>query len=77
MNVFSEILQDLWENYRWRLVGTVAGLIIGLLFLFMGFFKTIFLLICIGAGFFIGTKVDHKEDLIDWLDRLLPPGYHK
>lgn len=34
-------------------------------------------MICISAGFFIGNKLDKKEDLLEWLDRLLPPGYHK
>lgn len=75
--MFHEIINDLWENSRWRVIGVVAGLIVGLLFLFLGFFQTIFLLICVGLGFFIGNKLDKKEDLMDFLDRLLPPGYHK
>ena len=53
------------------------GLFIGAMFLILGFLQTIFLLICISAGFFIGNKIDKKEDLLEWLDRLLPPGYHK
>ncbi len=75
--MFHEIVNDLWENYRWRVIGVLAGLGIGILFLFLGFFQTIFLLICVGLGFFIGNKLDKKEDLMDFLDRLLPPGYHK
>lgn len=75
--MISKIMQELWGEYRGRFIGIIIGLVIGLLFLFMGFFRTIFLLICIGAGFFIGNRVDNKEDLIDLLDRLLPPGYHR
>ena len=75
--MFHEIINDLWENSRWRVIGVIAGLVIGILFLFLGFFQTIFLLICVGLGFFIGNKLDKKEDLMDFLDRLLPPGYHK
>jgi len=75
--VFSEIMHEVWGNYRGRLIGVIIGLVIGLLFLFMGFFRTIFLLLCISAGFFIGNRVDNKEELIDLLDRLLPPGYHR
>ena len=75
--MFHEIFNDLWENSRWRVIGVVAGLVIGILFLLLGFFQTIFLLICVGLGFFIGNKLDKKEDLMDFLDRLLPPGYHK
>lgn len=75
--MWNEILNDLWRVYRGRLLGSVFGLFIGSMFLILGFLQTIFLLICISAGFFIGNKIDKKEDLLEWLDRLLPPGYHK
>jgi len=75
--MFSEILQNLWENYRGRLVGSSFGLIIGAMFLILGFFRTIFLLICITAGYLLGKRIDNKEDLMDVLDRLLPPGHHR
>ena len=75
--MFSEILQNLWENYRGRLVGSLFGLIIGAMFLILGFFQTIFLLICITAGYLLGKRIDNKEDLMYVLDRLLPPGHHR
>ena len=75
--MFSKILQNLWENYRGRLVGSLFGLIIGAMFLILGFFQTIFLLICITAGYLLGKRIDNKEDLMDVLDRLLPPGHHR
>lgn len=75
--MWNEILNDLWRVYRGRLLGSVFGLFVGAMFLILGFLQTIFLLICISAGFFIGNKIDKKEDLLEWLDRLLPPGYHK
>ena len=75
--MWNVILNDLWRVYRGRLLGSVFGLFIGAMFLILGFLQTIFLLICISAGFFIGNKIDKKEDLLEWLDRLLPPGYHK
>ena len=75
--MWNEILNDLWRVYRGRLLGSVFGLFIGAMFLILGFLQTIFLLICISAGFFIGNKIDKKEDLLEWLDRLLPLGYHK
>ena len=75
--MFSEIMQNLWENYRGRLVGAIFGLLIGAMFLILGFFQTIFLLICITAGYLLGKRIDNKEDLMDILDRLLPPGHHR
>ena len=52
----------------------------GVMFLILGFLQTIFLLICITAGFFLGNKLDKKEDLMEWLDVLQglrkPPDAH-
>ena len=71
--MFNDILNDIWNNYRGRLL----CLFIGVVVLWLGFFQALFLMICIGLGFFIGNKLDKKEDLLEWLDRLLPPGYHR
>ena len=75
--MFGEILVDIWNNYRGRLLCSLLGLGIGVTFFWLGFFKTIFLIICLSSGFFLGNKIDKKDDLIEWLDRLLPPGYHR
>lgn len=75
--MFNEILADIWKNYRGRLLCSLFGLFVGIMFLWLGFFRALFLIICIGAGFFLGNKLDRKEDLLEWLDRLLPPGYHR
>ena len=72
--MLNDILNDIWNNYRGRLLCSVFGLFI---VLWLGFFQALFLMLCIGLGFFIGCKLDKKEDLLEWLDRLLPPGYHR
>ena len=61
--MLNDILNDIWNNYRGRLLCSVFGLFIGVIVLWL--------------GFFIGCKLDKKEDLLEWLDRLLPPGYHR
>ena len=75
--MFKDIFTDIWLNYRGRFLCSLAGLIIASLFLTVGFLRTLFLLLFVCGGFFIGYKIDKKEDLVEWLDRLLPPGYHK
>ena len=75
--MFNDIIHDIWEKYRGRFLCTVTGLLIGTLFLLIGFWRTLFMLIFVLGGFFIGYKIDRKEDLMEWLDRLLPPGYHR
>jgi uncharacterized membrane protein len=74
--MWQEILMKLFMTSRWRIIGATVGLVVGILFLLLGFFATVFLLLCIGIGFYIGYKMDAGEDLVDLLDNLLPP-YHK
>ena len=75
--MLNDILNDIWNNYRGRLLCSAFGLFIGVMVLWLGFFQALFLLVCFGLGFFIGYKLDMKEDLMEWLDRLMPPGYHR
>ena len=75
--MLNEILADIWHFYRGRVLCSAVGLFVGAMFLWLGFFQALFLLLCIGAGFYLGYKLDKKEDLLEWLDRLLPPGYHR
>jgi len=70
-------LAQLWQSHRGRIVGAACGLAAGILFLTLGFFQTIFLLILMAGGYMLGGKIDNKEDLLDLLDRILPPGYHR
>lgn len=64
----------LWEHHSGKIVGTLGGLIIGILIIALGFFKALFVLLCMGLGFFVGKRIDQKEDLMEVLDRILPPG---
>lgn len=73
---WKSVLADLWENYRGRTIGLLAGLIVGVLFLTLGFFKTIFLMICIGVGCFIGDKADNQEDLFRLIEKIWPKKYY-
>lgn len=59
--MFNDILNDIWNNYRGRLLCSVFGLFIGVVVLWLGFFQALFLMICIGLGFFIGNKLIRKR----------------
>ena len=72
--MFNDILNDIWNNYRGRSAfARCLACLLGVVVLWLGFFQALFLMICIGLGFFIGNKLDKKEDLLEWLDRLLLP----
>lgn len=65
------IWEILWEH-KGKLLGILAGFLFGLIYLFVGFWNTLVMLVFIGTGFYIGKKLDNREDLRDILDRILP-----
>jgi uncharacterized membrane protein len=73
----KDFFASLWQTHRGRIVGVALALAVGVMFLVLGFFKTLFLLALMSGGYILGGKVDNKEDLLELLDRILPPGYHK
>ncbi len=60
-------------EYRGRIFGSLIGLIAGLLWAFLGFWKAVAFLICIFAGFYLGKKIDQRGSIKDILQRILPP----
>ena len=68
----KNFMEAVWKNHRGKFIGTMIGLFIGLSVLVFGFFKTLFVLFCAAIGFYIGGKVDNQEDLIRFLEKLIP-----
>lgn len=44
----------------------------GIIYLLVGFWDTLVFVVFVGTGYYIGRKLDHKEDLREILDRILP-----
>lgn len=72
----EKLFEILIDNYG-KIIGSIFGLIVAILFLTLGFFKTILLISLIGLGYYIGKKIDNRESIIEILDRILPNGYLK
>ncbi|MDF2565207.1 MAG: hypothetical protein K0Q53_1602 [Massilibacillus sp.] len=71
------LLEEAWHNHRGKLVGTILGIIIGISILLFGFFKTLFIMICGLIGLFVGKRVDEKDDLMDIVEKIIPPGFRR
>lgn len=71
------LLEEAWHNHRGKLVGTILGIIIGISILLFGFFKTLFIIICGLVGLFVGKRVDEKDDLMDIVEKIIPPGFKR
>ncbi len=67
---------DLFESHRTRKIGFITGLVTGGAILLIGFFNTLFILLCGTIGLFVGSRFDSKDDLIEKilmkLDEVLP-----
>jgi uncharacterized membrane protein len=70
--VWKQVIIDLFNKNRGKCIGVFIGLVIGIFILAIGFFKTLFLVICILLGYYIGKKVDNKESIIEIIERILP-----
>lgn len=71
-----EFMQELWQNHNGKILGTLLGFLTALFIILFGFFQTLFVLFCMIGGFVIGKRIDEKEDIMDILERFLPP-YHR
>jgi uncharacterized membrane protein len=67
-------MKEFMRKYSGRLIGSSAGLVVAILFLLLGFFRTLLILICVAAGFFIGLFRDSKEEFLEFVERILPKG---
>ncbi|MBQ9365612.1 MAG: DUF2273 domain-containing protein [Schwartzia sp.] len=71
----ASIMSFLREN-RGSVAGASIGLLIGIFILVFGFFRTLFLVFCIGVGLFVGNQSDRHnahmtEIFIEWQAKFL------
>lgn len=71
------LLQEIWRAHSGKIMGVSIGLILGILILAIGILHALFVLFCMVVGYVIGKWIDDKEDLMEILDKLLPPGTHR
>lgn len=60
------------KAHKGVVTGGCIGFVIGALVLWIGFFSTLFLAICVGIGVFFGSNNKFKKKLFEILDRILP-----
>ena len=71
------LLRQIWQAHSGKIVGLMVGFFVGLMIIIIGFFQALFIIFCMVAGYLIGKRLDDKEDILDILDKLLPPGTHR
>ncbi len=59
-----------------KILGAVAGLILGVIFLRFGFLKGLFILICMVLGTYLGAVLEKSHNRESFLENLWPPNIH-
>jgi len=67
----EELSQFIYINRR-KVIGALIGLIIGILILTIGFFKTLLLFLTTLVGYYLGMRWRFEEDLKDFILRIIP-----
>lgn len=65
-----KLIQEILENHRGKALGIFLGLLFGWFAISYGFFKAVFVAICVIAGYYIGKGVDDHFDFRGLFDRL-------
>ena len=65
----TQVVVDFFKSFKWRIIGFLAFLIIAILFLTLGFWKTILIIILCLIGIGIGYTKDRKQDFLNFLNR--------
>ncbi len=62
------------NNNRRKFFGGLIGFVLSVLILSIGFWRTLFILICTVVGYLLGSKSYTKRQILEMLERILPPG---
>ena len=66
----KDTLLKILKEHRGKLIGGVAGLIFAVLVLLLGFWKSLFIALCVGVGVYLGSLGDGKgERMLKFLDK--------
>ena len=62
--------QELFERHRGKVIGVALGLAFGWFAIVYGFWKAIFVALCVAVGYYVGKRIDERVDLGRFWDKL-------
>lgn len=71
LQAINELFMELWENHRGKVLGVIIGLLFGVLVLALGFWRLLFISLCILVGYLIGTMADERYDFRGMFQRII------
>ncbi|GAB6138811.1 DUF2273 domain-containing protein [Halanaerobaculum tunisiense] len=67
-----EQILALFRDYRGRILGVVLGLLAAILIISFGVIPAIFIMMCMGLGYYLGARYDNQKDVKDVLEEIFP-----
>jgi len=68
--MLEKIVLYLMEEHRGKTIGILLGLIASILFIAYGFWRTMFIIVCILLGYFIGREIDQNKNWDQWIQQI-------
>lgn len=68
--MLERLFTFIYEEHRAKAIGVVIGLLAAVLFLSFGFWRTLFIVICIVLGYIIGKRIDEDKNFEQWIKRI-------
>ena len=68
--MWKQVLTELLQYHQGKFFGILLGLTFGLLVILIGFLQTIFVAVCIYAGYIIGKRVDDNESIKEVMEHI-------
>lgn len=68
--MWERILSYILQEHRGKAIGIVLGLIAGIIFITYGFWRSLFIILCIVLGYLIGKRVDENKSFETWLKQM-------
>ena len=65
----TQQLINIFKAFKWRIIGFLAFLLIAILFLTLGFWKTILIIVLCLIGIGLGYIKDRTQDFMNFLNR--------
>jgi len=52
------MVNTLWKNHKGKIIGVLAGIVFGICVINFGFWRSLFLFVCVAVGLLIGSLLD-------------------
>lgn len=66
--MWDKLFAAIWQDHRGKAIGILLGLLASILFVTVGFWKTIFIILCLAVGYWIGKRIDDHQTFESWMN---------